>query len=105
MCGDVGELHYYLMNVSCVALNLLVMKNQRLPGNQKLSVSCPKPQGCRARLAGFSEPQLKILDNIERTRGYQGRRGPCFKAIPLRKKPQVKQCGCGLWPQSAWREK
>lgn len=83
------------MNVSCVALNLLVMKNQRLLKVTKKSSVAPKPQGCRARLAGFSELQLKILDNIERTRGYQGHRGPCSKPSHL-EKPQVKQCGCGL---------
>ena len=51
-CGDAGNLRYYLINLSCVALYLLVMKNQRLPGNRNC-LSAPKPQGCRARLAGF----------------------------------------------------
>lgn len=40
-CGDVGKLHYYLINLSCVVLYLLVMKNQPLPGNRNC-LSAPK---------------------------------------------------------------
>lgn len=103
-CAGVGKPHYDLINVSCVALHLLLMKNQQLPGNQNCQL--PNLQGHGARPDGVSGAIAEAAEQSPTNLGHGGQKHlqSSFKVFPRRKRIREPH-GHGLLLHPALREK